>query len=64
VNYRDLDLGENTVVGNVTNYEAAKVWGEKYYKGNFERLAMVKGEVDPDDYFRNEQSIPPLVATK
>ncbi|KAM0843476.1 hypothetical protein ACQ4PT_057686 [Festuca glaucescens] len=64
VNYRDLDLGENTVVGNVTNYEAAKVWGEKYYKGNFERLAMVKGEVDPDDYFRNEQSIPPLVASK
>nr|CAB3486565.1 unnamed protein product [Digitaria exilis] len=41
-------------------YYAAKVWGEKYFKGNFERLAAVKGKVDPDDFFRNEQSIPPL----
>ncbi|KAK1610681.1 hypothetical protein QYE76_034354 [Lolium multiflorum] len=64
VNYRDLDLGENVVVGNVTSYQAGLVWGQKYYKGNFQRLAMAKGEVDPDDYFRNEQSIPPLVASK
>ncbi|VAH72063.1 unnamed protein product [Triticum turgidum subsp. durum] len=64
VNYRDLDLGMNVVVGNVTSYTAAKVWGDKYYKGNFKRLAMAKGKVDPSDYFRNEQSIPPLVATK
>ncbi|XP_047074075.1 berberine bridge enzyme-like Cyn d 4 [Lolium rigidum] len=64
VNYRDLDLGVNVVVGNVTSYKAAMVWGEKYYKGNFKRLAFAKGKVDPDDYFRNEQSIPPLVARK
>ncbi|KAM0871813.1 hypothetical protein ACQ4PT_039144 [Festuca glaucescens] len=64
VNYRDLDLGQNVVVGNVTSYEAAKVWGEKYYKGNFKRLTFAKGKVDPNDYFRNEQSIPPLVARK
>ncbi|CAM0910329.1 unnamed protein product [Alopecurus aequalis] len=64
VNYRDLDLGENVVVGNVTSFQAGKVWGEKYYKGNFQRLAIAKGEVDPDDYFRNEQSIPPLTASK
>jgi hypothetical protein len=64
VNYRDLDLGENVVVGNVTSYKAAKVWGEKYYKGNFNRLAFAKGKIDPDDYFRNEQSIPPMVARK
>ncbi|GJM98213.1 hypothetical protein PR202_ga15201 [Eleusine coracana subsp. coracana] len=38
-----------------------KVWGEKYFKGNFDRLARTKGKVDPDDYFRNEQSIPPLL---
>ncbi|KAF7096709.1 hypothetical protein CFC21_098614 [Triticum aestivum] len=63
-NYRDLDLGQNVVVGNVTSYEAGKVWGEKYYKGNFQRLATAKSKVDPDDYFRNEQSIPPLPATK
>ncbi|XP_047074052.1 berberine bridge enzyme-like Cyn d 4 [Lolium rigidum] len=64
VNYRDLDLGENVVVGNVTSYKAAKVWGEKYYKSNFNRLAFAKGKIDPDDYFRNEQSIPPMVARK
>jgi hypothetical protein len=46
VNYRDLDLGENVVVGNVTTYSSAKVWGEKYYKGNFKRLAFAKGKVD------------------
>ncbi|VAH42647.1 unnamed protein product [Triticum turgidum subsp. durum] len=63
VNYRDLDLGENVVgAGGVTSFEAGRVWGEKYYsKGNFRRLAMAKGQIDPRDYFRSEQSIPPLV---
>jgi hypothetical protein len=60
VNYRDLDLGTNVVEGGVTSYTKARVWGEKYFKGNFERLAAVKAMVDPDDFFRNEQSIPPL----
>ncbi|KAL6850345.1 hypothetical protein ACP4OV_020972 [Aristida adscensionis] len=64
VNYRDLDLGTNEVEGNVSSYEKGKVWGEKYFKGNFERLAAVKSMVDPDDFFRNEQSIPPLPAGK
>ncbi|KAL6603941.1 hypothetical protein ACP70R_044302 [Stipagrostis hirtigluma subsp. patula] len=63
-NYRDLGLGVNVVVGNVSSYEAGKVWGEKYFKDNYQRLAMVKGEIDPDDYFRNEQSISPLVPSK
>ncbi|TVU42226.1 hypothetical protein EJB05_08619, partial [Eragrostis curvula] len=40
------------------------VWGEKYFKGNFKRLAAVKSKVDPHDFFRNEQSIPPLPAAK
>ncbi|KAG2588738.1 hypothetical protein PVAP13_5NG232781, partial [Panicum virgatum] len=62
VNYRDLDLGTNGLENNVTSYEKAKVWGEKYFKGNFKRLAAVKRKVDPDDFFRNEQSIPPLPA--
>ncbi|KAL5208177.1 hypothetical protein ABZP36_032612 [Zizania latifolia] len=56
---RDLDLGQN-VEGN-TSYEEAKVWGEKYFRGNFRRLAIVKGEVDPEQLFWSEQSIPPLV---
>nr|CAB3470649.1 unnamed protein product [Digitaria exilis] len=46
------------------DYAKAKVWGEKYFKGNFERLAAVKAMVDPDDFFRNEQSIPPLPSAK
>ncbi|KAL6876417.1 hypothetical protein ACP4OV_012989 [Aristida adscensionis] len=62
VNYRDLDLGVNELEGNVTSYKKARVWGEKYFKGNFERLAAVKAMVDPEDFFRNEQSIPPLPA--
>uniref|UniRef100_A0ACD5ZX77 Uncharacterized protein n=1 Tax=Avena sativa TaxID=4498 RepID=A0ACD5ZX77_AVESA len=64
VNYRDLDIGENTVVGGVTSYESGKVWGEKYFGGNFRRLAITKGKVDAGDYFRNEQSVPPFVSRK
>ncbi|KAE8784598.1 inactive tetrahydrocannabinolic acid synthase-like [Hordeum vulgare] len=63
VNYRDLDIGQNAVGDDgVTTYESGRVWGEKYFMGNFRRLATVKGKVDPGDYFRNEQSIPPLLA--
>nr|CAB3470651.1 unnamed protein product [Digitaria exilis] len=46
------DSGDNT---------AGKVWGEKYFAGNFRRLAAVKAAVDPNDFFRNEQSIPPFL---
>jgi hypothetical protein len=59
INFRDLDLGQN--VESNTTYEDARVWGEKYFRGNFRRLAMVKGEVDPEQVFWSEQSIPPLV---
>ncbi|KAK1610667.1 hypothetical protein QYE76_034340 [Lolium multiflorum] len=60
-NYRDIDLGRNEVVNDVSTYSSGKVWGQKYFKNNFERLAVTKGKVDPTDYFRNEQSIPPLI---
>ncbi|CAN6169729.1 unnamed protein product [Urochloa humidicola] len=60
-NYRDLDLGVNQVVSDVSTYESGRVWGEKYFKGNFQRLARIKAKVDPQDYFRNEQTIPPLL---
>uniref|UniRef100_J3MEW1 FAD-binding PCMH-type domain-containing protein n=1 Tax=Oryza brachyantha TaxID=4533 RepID=J3MEW1_ORYBR len=65
VNYRDLDIGENAVAaGGATSYESGRVWGEKYFgAANFRRLALTKGKVDAGDYFRNEQSIPPLVTT-
>ncbi|CAN0907439.1 Tetrahydroberberine oxidase [Linum grandiflorum] len=58
-NSRDLDLGINNP-GNFTSYKQAKVWGKKYYKHNFERLARVKAAIDPANFFRNEQSVPPL----
>ncbi|KVH87725.1 berberine bridge enzyme-like 27 [Cynara cardunculus var. scolymus] len=59
VNFRDLDLGTN---GNAcgTSYLQAARWGITYFKGNFRRLAMVKGVVDPTNFFCYEQSIPPL----
>lgn len=59
LNYRDLDLGTNKQ-GN-TSYSEARVWGMKYFKGNFKRLAEVKSKADPDNFFRNEQSIPALL---
>lgn len=58
LNYRDLDLGVNR--WNSGYEEAKNSWGLKYFKNNFERLARVKGRVDPGNFFRNEQSIPPL----
>ncbi|XP_021634339.1 cannabidiolic acid synthase-like 2 [Manihot esculenta] len=59
VNYRDLDIGVNNMHGN-TSYKQASKWGIKYYNMNFDRLVQVKTKVDPANFFRNEQSIPPL----
>ncbi|KAJ1256032.1 hypothetical protein BS78_K101200 [Paspalum vaginatum] len=60
-NYRDLDLGQN-VVGQdgVSSFWSGRVWAQRYFMGNYWRLAAVKSMVDPSDYFRNEQSIPPF----
>ncbi|XP_057763830.1 tetrahydroberberine oxidase-like [Salvia miltiorrhiza] len=63
LNYRDLDIGVNNVVGE-TSYEQASVWGKPYYKDNFDRLVRVKTAVDPENFFRNEQSIPSLYSDK
>ncbi|KAF8413431.1 hypothetical protein HHK36_001414 [Tetracentron sinense] len=60
LNYRDLDLGRNNI-GN-TSYTQASVWGIKYFNNNFKRLVRVKTMVDPSNFFRNEQSIPPLLS--
>ncbi|XP_050290803.1 berberine bridge enzyme-like 4 [Quercus robur] len=56
--YRDLDVGANS--DNYTSFDKAKVYGVTYFKGNFERLVRVKTMVDPNNFFKNEQSIPPL----
>lgn len=59
LNYRDLDIG---VTDNGKNsYLQGMVYGVKYFKEtNFRRLVKVKTMVDPDNFFRNEQSIPTL----
>ncbi|KAL3344897.1 hypothetical protein AABB24_024044 [Solanum stoloniferum] len=58
VNYRDLDLGMNKNAN--SNFLEASVWGKKYYKNNYDRLVLVKTEVDPDNFFWHEQSLPIL----
>ncbi|XP_015872122.3 monolignol oxidoreductase AtBBE-like 13 [Ziziphus jujuba] len=61
VNYRDLDLGINNKSS--TSFVAASAWGNRYFKDNFNRLVRVKTKVDPDNFFRHEQSIPPVPVT-
>ncbi|KAG8365678.1 hypothetical protein BUALT_Bualt18G0131400 [Buddleja alternifolia] len=56
LNYRDLDIG--TSDNGENSYMKAKVYGVKYFKRNFRRLVKIKTIVDPDNVFRNEQSIP------
>ncbi|KAB1222885.1 Reticuline oxidase-like protein [Morella rubra] len=57
-NYKDLDLGINHNGKN--SYSEGRVYGIKYFKGNFNRLVNIKTKVDPGNFFRNEQSIPTL----
>ncbi|XP_017245753.2 tetrahydroberberine oxidase [Daucus carota subsp. sativus] len=59
VNYNDLDLGINNLQG-PTSYQQASIWGKKYFKDNFDRLVRVKFSADPTNFFRHEQSIPPI----
>ncbi|KAH7668407.1 FAD linked oxidase N-terminal protein [Dioscorea alata] len=57
VNYLDLDLGVNYWDLNGDN---ARVYGEKYYLGNYDRLVKAKTAIDPNNVFNNPQSVPPL----
>jgi hypothetical protein len=59
LNYRDADIGAN-YPSNVTKFDTAITYGHKFFKENFERLVSVKTKVDPDNFFRYEQSIPTL----
>ncbi|KAL4388205.1 hypothetical protein GQ457_09G000670 [Hibiscus cannabinus] len=58
INYRDLDVGSNE--SGETDFEVAKEYGTKYFRNNFFRLAGAKAMIDPENFFKNEQSIPPL----
>ncbi|KAF8670048.1 hypothetical protein HU200_051239 [Digitaria exilis] len=74
INYMDLDLGTNNWSGSDRRrsrkidddgspnpeVEAARAWGERYFLGNYDRLVLAKTMIDPDNVFRNAQSIPPL----
>ncbi|MED6193623.1 hypothetical protein PIB30_021275 [Stylosanthes scabra] len=58
LNYRDLDIGINSF--DAHSYQEGEVYGSKYFNDNFQRLAKIKTAVDPQNFFRNEQSIPTL----
>lgn len=58
LNYRDLDIGVNSFGKN--SFQEGEVYGSKYFNDNFQRLVKIKTAVDPENFFRNEQSIPVL----
>ncbi|KAI3725055.1 hypothetical protein L1987_64828 [Smallanthus sonchifolius] len=63
LNYRDLDIGVNNNGKN--SFIEGTVYGVKYFReANFRRLVKVKTMVDPDNFFRNEQSIPTLPSSR
>ncbi|XP_019099203.1 PREDICTED: berberine bridge enzyme-like 6 [Camelina sativa] len=57
-NFRDIDIGSNP--SGETNVDKAKIYGYKYFLGNLKRLMQVKAKYDPENFFKNEQSIPPV----
>jgi hypothetical protein len=60
LNYRDLNIGAN-YPSNATKIDLSQSYGIKYFQGNFKKLVSVKSRVDPHNFFRYEQSIPPLL---
>ncbi|KAL8132833.1 berberine bridge enzyme-like 8 [Apium graveolens] len=58
-NYNDLDLGANPATGIISNI-AARKWGSSYFANNFNRLIAIKTLVDPLNFFRHEQTVPPF----
>lgn len=62
LNYRDVEIG--TTDNGKNSYNEGKVYGESYFGPNFDRLVKVKTAVDPENFFRNEQSIPVMPSTQ
>lgn len=61
INYMDFDLG--VMVEPINTKEAeeqARVWGERYFLRNYDRLVKAKTLIDPNNVFTNQQGIPPL----
>lgn len=68
INYMDFDLGVMERVSNgaanmIDAADKAKVWGEKYFLSNYDRLVRAKYLIDPNNVFTNEQGIPPMPFT-
>ena len=63
VNYMDFDLGVMKLVSTCVQpedaVEIARLWGEKYFLKNYDRLVRAKTLIDPNNVFRNQQGIPP-----
>lgn len=61
VNYIDLDLGVmDNLLLNTNAVERARVWGQKYFLNNYDRLVKAKTTIDPLNVFRHQQGIPPM----
>lgn len=64
INYMDLDLGTMDDLGTLTAPEdavkKARLWGEKYFLNNYDRLVRAKTIIDPHNVFRHQQGIPPI----
>lgn len=59
INYVDLDFG--TIDFSDNNYNIvrkAKIWGEKYFLGNYDRLVKAKTSIDRQNVFYHQQGIP------
>lgn len=66
INDVDIDLGvidwdSNRSLSGAVAVEAARVWGEKYFLGNYDRLVHAKTQIDPNNVLRHPQSVPPLM---
>lgn len=63
INYMDFDLGVMELLNGslpiIDAVEIARVWGEKYFLNNYDKLVRAKTLIDPDNVFSNQQGIPP-----
>ncbi|KAJ7975559.1 Reticuline oxidase [Quillaja saponaria] len=64
INYMDFDIGEMELISTGVEVkdpvELARVWGEKYFLSNYDRLVRAKTLIDPNNVFSNQQGIPPM----
>ena len=60
INYMDFDLGVMELISFDDDLVKARVWGEKYFLSNYDRLVRAKTSIDPDNVFTNQQGILPM----